>query len=257
MLAGKRVIPEAWIDEAAKWQVPNGDDPDNDWNQGYGYQFWRCRHNAYRGDGALGQYCVIVPHADLVVASTGALKDMAAVLSLMWDCLLPAMGDAPLGGKGADEEALRKRLARLTLPCTQGETVSPVELKVRERRYVFPDGSPVHALTLTRSEDDLTLLVEAEGGTHAIRAGRRKWVAATTSLTLGIHAPFPNRGRYDIAANAAWTAPDTLTLTVAYVEMPFALIFSLVFDTDSVEMTITQNVTFGTPERPVTIGTAE
>jgi hypothetical protein len=32
-----------------------------DWRQGYGYQFWRCRHNCYRGDGAFGQYCIVMP----------------------------------------------------------------------------------------------------------------------------------------------------------------------------------------------------
>ncbi len=35
---------------------------DNDWSQGYGYQFWRCKPaGLYRGDGAFGHYCVVMP----------------------------------------------------------------------------------------------------------------------------------------------------------------------------------------------------
>ena len=72
-------------------QTSNGSNPKSDWDQGYGYQFWRCRHGAYRGDGAFGQYCVVMPEQDAVIAITSGVKDMQAVLNLVWDKLLPAM----------------------------------------------------------------------------------------------------------------------------------------------------------------------
>ena len=43
---------------------------DSDWLQGYGYQMWRCRHNAVRADGANGQYIIILPEQDAVIAMT-------------------------------------------------------------------------------------------------------------------------------------------------------------------------------------------
>jgi len=42
----------------------------NDWMQGYGYQFWRSRNNAFRGDGAFGQYIIVMPEKDAVIAIT-------------------------------------------------------------------------------------------------------------------------------------------------------------------------------------------
>src|SRR5690606_31072309 len=54
---GQQLIPAAWVAEATAFQTPNGDYELSDWTQGYGYQFWRSRHNAYRGDGAFGQFC--------------------------------------------------------------------------------------------------------------------------------------------------------------------------------------------------------
>ncbi|MBL8162239.1 MAG: serine hydrolase, partial [Anaerolineae bacterium] len=70
---GQQVVSEAWIAEATAFQSANGDDPNNDWAQGYGYQFWHCRHGAYRGDGVFGQYCIVMPEQDAVLAITAAV----------------------------------------------------------------------------------------------------------------------------------------------------------------------------------------
>ena len=102
---GKQVIPANWVTEMGKYQVPSvnagvnqyqaverGMDPtENDWMQGYGYQMWRCRHNAFRADGANGQYIIIIPEKDAVIVTTANIRDMAEELNLIWDYLLPAL----------------------------------------------------------------------------------------------------------------------------------------------------------------------
>jgi len=89
---GSQVLPAEWVDEATRFQVPNGDPAEpNDWTQGYGYQFWRCRHNVFRGDGKLGQFCIVMSEQDVVVAITGNVEDMPAELELVWEFLLPAI----------------------------------------------------------------------------------------------------------------------------------------------------------------------
>ena len=50
---GKQLVPAAWVEAATSRQMSNGSRPTSDWDQGYGYQFWRSRHGFYRGDGAL------------------------------------------------------------------------------------------------------------------------------------------------------------------------------------------------------------
>ena len=65
---GKQLVPAKWIEAATARQTSNGSNPNSDWDQGYGYQFWRARHAAYRGDGAFGQFCVVLPKEDAVVA---------------------------------------------------------------------------------------------------------------------------------------------------------------------------------------------
>ena len=102
---GQRIISEDWVAEATRRQVPcvpswirfdevekSGLTPANsDWLHGYGFQMWRCRHNAVRADGAGGQYIILIPDKDAVVVNTADLHDMQAELNLVWEYILPAL----------------------------------------------------------------------------------------------------------------------------------------------------------------------
>ena len=118
---GQQLLPAAWVEAATSLQTANGGDPNSDWNQGYGYQFWRTRHHAFRGDGAFGQYCIVLPDLDAVLVITSGVRDMGAVMNLAWDKLLPAMQATPLPPDSAADARLRARLAALTLhPVANG-----------------------------------------------------------------------------------------------------------------------------------------
>jgi CubicO group peptidase (beta-lactamase class C family) len=102
---GRPLLPAGWVAEATRSHVtPNRPDPD--WNQGYGFQFWHSRHG-YRGDGAYGQFMLILPEADAVVAITSQSPDMQGVLNAAWDHLLPAL-TAESGAPGPWSPALSK-----------------------------------------------------------------------------------------------------------------------------------------------------
>jgi CubicO group peptidase (beta-lactamase class C family) len=87
-----QLVPEEWVREATSGQVANaGPDSTPDWSQGYGYQFWQCRHGAFRGDGKDGQFCIVMPEQDVVVALTSEVTDMQGELELVWKHLLPGL----------------------------------------------------------------------------------------------------------------------------------------------------------------------
>lgn len=88
----------------------------SDWAQGYGFQFWRCRHGAYRADGAGGQLTVIFPREDAVVSVSAGLGDMQKELNLIWEHLLPAFQDSPVETDGTALVSLRNKCANLALP---------------------------------------------------------------------------------------------------------------------------------------------
>ncbi|QDV25148.1 serine hydrolase domain-containing protein [Aureliella helgolandensis] len=111
---GEQIVPAQWIAQATSKQVSNGSDPSRDWDQGYGFQFWRCRHNAFRGDGMNGQFCVVLPDEDAVVVMTANARDLQGQLSLVWELLLPGMHDAALPEASAEEqEQLRALIGTL------------------------------------------------------------------------------------------------------------------------------------------------
>ncbi len=110
---GKQLLPADWVEQATSKQVSNGSNPASDWDQGYGFQFWRCRHGAYRGDGAFGQYCIVLPAQDAVVVMTADTKDMQGQLNLVWDKLLPAFQSGPLPAREAESAALAAALTKL------------------------------------------------------------------------------------------------------------------------------------------------
>jgi CubicO group peptidase (beta-lactamase class C family) len=87
---GRRLLPAEWVAEATREHI--GTDRENsDWSQGYGFQFWRSRHG-YRGDGAYGQFMLVLPELDAVVAITSQSDDMQGLLDAAWEHLLPALG---------------------------------------------------------------------------------------------------------------------------------------------------------------------
>ena len=114
---GKPLVPASWIEMATSKQVSNGSDPARDWDQGYGFQFWRCRHGAFRGDGAFGQFCVVLPEQDAVIAITADTKDMQAELNVVWDKLLPAFHAAALPANADEESQLKTTLSNLAVPA--------------------------------------------------------------------------------------------------------------------------------------------
>ena len=115
---GAQLIPAEWVAEATSQQVSNPAEPNPDWRQGYGFQFWMSRHG-YRGDGAFGQFCVILPEQDTVIATTAYTLDMQAVLDAVWTRLRPGLGTVSPGAGSAGEQ-LSARLARLELPAFPG-----------------------------------------------------------------------------------------------------------------------------------------
>jgi CubicO group peptidase (beta-lactamase class C family) len=109
----QQLIPREWIEQATSKQVSNGQNATSDWNQGYGFQFWRCRHNAYRGDGKDGQFCVVLPDQDAVVVMTANTANMQSQLNLVWDHLLDGFKNGELPEDSKSRGILEKLIREL------------------------------------------------------------------------------------------------------------------------------------------------
>jgi CubicO group peptidase (beta-lactamase class C family) len=228
---GKQLIPAAWVEEATARQTSNGSNPRSDWEQGYGYQFWRCRNGAYRGDGAFGQFCVVLPEQDTVVAITSGLGDLQGVLNLVWDKLLPALGASALP---EDPEAARKlldKLQTLTIRKPKGPATSPTLAQVSGKTYAFPSNDK--KLESARIEagpnpGELSIITKTDGQERRIEIAGADWKKGTIPAPTGAGIT-PAQGLRNIAATGAWTAEDTYTARVVLYETPFILTLTMRF----------------------------
>ncbi len=246
---GKQLVPESWVEAATSRQTSNGSSPESDWDQGYGYQFWRCRHGVYRGDGAFGQYCIVLPEQDSVIAITSGLKDMQAVLNLVWDRLLPAMGSAPLAPNDEAAQQLDDRLKRLTLQPQAG-SASPLELSAR--KYIFPPNeNKLESIAVDNGGEDgpLTLVVRLGGADQRIQFGRGVWQKGRAAW-----GPLPEQ---PVAASGAWTAPDTFTGKLCFYHTPFVATVRLTFSGDELRCSGETNVGFGPTRQAELVGKSE
>ncbi len=211
---GKRVVPKGWVSLATSKQVENGSDPNNDWNYGYGFQFWRSQHGNYRADGAFGQFCVVVPGQNMVIATTGCVDDLQKVLNLFWDHLV--LPGEP--GDAKDES--------FDLPGPSGTRTSPIEESLQGR--VFEVQSPTEKIR-TISFDAGSLMLGFADREETLSLGLNHWARSETKLWSASPTP--------VALRSAWKDENTLVSRVQYLLSPSRTVYTFSFSENQVEVT--------------------
>jgi hypothetical protein len=173
---GRQLVASDWIEQATTRQVETLQFDDGgrsaDWLCGYGYQFWRSRHG-YRGDGAMGQYCLVIGDHDLVVAMTAATTDLQAPLDAIWDCLLPGTAGT---GRRDDDHVLAERMRRLSLPQVTGD-LNPgrsvtATVDASAGSPVLPPGTSV---VIESADDGWRVHFDTGPTTFAVDVGHGMW----------------------------------------------------------------------------------
>ena len=253
MWAGKQLLNSEWIDAATSRQTYSvGETPD--WVQGYGYQFWRCQpEGVYRGDGAFGQYCIVLPKQDIVIVmneGTGWLQDP---LDVLWDSLLPALHDEPLPADPEGVAAMRARLSALTLVPAQGEKTSPAAAKYSGVTYVLsPNPIGLASVRFDLNEENPTFTMHLHDMPPFItKTGER---GCTLPLGYGFFAE--GKGCFaaeecgsftffyeQCASSMAWRDADTLVMRLVWNTTPFVDDVTVSFDQQGIVIDWERNYT--------------
>lgn len=206
---GRRILSERWVAEATRSHIGTPG-PEPDWRQGYGFQFWRSRHG-YRGDGAYGQFCLVLPDQDAVIAYTGATTEMQSVLDAAWRHLLPAFADMA-GTASAADAALADRLAALALPpapggqppgCESSWTLAPAAGTGNDR-------PPLTGVDVATGTTGTTLLLREAGGELRLPLGTGEWAVCDEEVPA--------------AVSGGWTGASTLAFDVLFLETPHRML---------------------------------
>ncbi len=244
---GSQILPASWVVEATTSQVATGEPVQSDWSQGYGYQFWRCRHGAYRGDGVFGQYCVVMPQQDAVLVMTGGLDvfDMQRPLDRLWEILLPAMNNESLPDDKGARQALAEKCSSLALPPVRGHAMTPLAAQVVGRTYTVDENDVgVTTLALESAPSGCSVRIHTAAGDETIPAGYGTWERGATTMFNDAELPGPT----PVFASGAWTSDDTFTLVVRLYETPFHYTCVLHFIGDELLVESRLNTSIGTPK---------
>ena len=205
--AGEQLIPAWYIREATSRQIDNyiaGRNPDM--RQGYGYQFWRTRHNGFTFLGMGGQIALCLPEQELLLVLTGDdqyLSDQYVTqFGAFWDKVYSRLHDAPLAADAAAQAALHGRLASLAIAPLDGARESGMGQAVQGRTYCMDENEMrISALCLTLHAQGGTLAYTKDGSAYQLDFG------------FGAHARqiFPECG-YDAILSGAWRDEATLDL---------------------------------------------
>ncbi|WMJ88986.1 serine hydrolase domain-containing protein [Anaerocolumna sp. MB42-C2] len=244
-LNGVQILPKEWIAEATCSHISNGNDSNSDWCQGYGYQFWRCRFNIYRGDGAFGQYCIVMPDYDMVVAITSGLKDMQIPLNLLWDHLLPGICDAKLPESAVSQELMNK-LNTLKVLLPKGDKISEMAEEIAGKCFTLDDNEDhIESISFAFDEDVIHLHITARGKKQTLQAGIGTWTAGYLEC---FDRKMPAR------LTGIWLNNTTLLIQCRLVETPFAKQFRFTFSKEGLIVESKGNVGFEEPGWNKTLG---
>ena len=209
------------METATSTHIDNsGRDQHVDWEQGYGYQFWRCRNGRYRGDGMCGQYCLVSDSEDAVMAMTAGTNDMWGQMDAVHDLLLGAIDAEP--GTAEDQEALKQRIATLgySYPTNDGtgRDVSGTYRAESGREITLKCEPHKIAMTLKLEKDTYGPLIYPLDGT-----------ALLSSVAVGVPGELASE---NVLCGGGWH-DGKLTMVLRLTDGPFYRIDRMKFSDDA------------------------
>ncbi|MDD4818567.1 MAG: serine hydrolase [Victivallaceae bacterium] len=228
MWNGRQLLNRQWFEDMTANPAPTMDRhiADADWNYGYGLHVWLTHvEGITRFDGSGGQYIIMMPEENAVLAVTGCVGSFTPLMNILWNYLYPGLRGDRVPEVPDAANALKKRLAEFKCPMpVAGDGGFPA--------HVFADFSKGR---LTRDGDGLTLgdisldfdgkeLRLTEGATAPLRFAVGEWALNE------IDADFDRLFAMTFFGTAAVTAPNELTLICRYATATY--VCKIVFKVD-------------------------
>jgi len=212
---GTQLLPERYVEQATSRQIDTPNQDNVDWRQGYGFQFWMARHG-YRGDGAFGQFCVVLLAHDAVVATTGGTEAMQGVLDNLWEHLLPGLGTGR--PDDAAQQDLDKRLGGLRLPACAAKPGPPRWEDWTGGPFAVARGAegvaaaPLTSVELGSTDAGLEVTIAEPANALTFPVGTGDWLVSAPRDRHGDPVP--------VATSGGWLDDQTLRVEVIFLESP-------------------------------------
>jgi CubicO group peptidase (beta-lactamase class C family) len=202
-----QVLPKGWVELSTARHIDNSNARMLlDVQLGYGYQFWRTRHDSYCAFGMAGQLVLVLPDKETVfvcTANTLLYKDgQQMIMESFWENIYPALLDESLEEDLASYNELKKRLKELSLVLPKGKNESNTAKRVSGKRFNLEENTlGYHSLEFIFEGEDSKLRFSKEDTFIELKFGMNKWIEGTE--------PFMN---FKSASAATWVDEKTCVL---------------------------------------------
>jgi hypothetical protein len=257
-VGGWGIRPAAWVEEATSKHIDQepGASEDKrangqyaDWIQGYGYQFWRSRHGAFRGDGAYGQYILMMPEQDALLIITSESQDLPDDLNQVWKNLLPAFQAKPLASNPAALHALSKFNQTRQIKAPISSLQAPLPTKS------YPLGTnPLDFQQINVNSKGTMTIISKDSVQHKFQLAQGKWMKGKSNLVgpymlRAAKVDLAQKAPFDYAGSYRWLNAETLEITLLYFEIPHHWTFTLKGDQISVVNSFEPKTEIKLPQR--------
>lgn len=235
---GKQILPAAWVEEATSKHIDQEPDATAekratgqyaDWIQGYGYQFWRSRNNSFRGDGAFGQYILMMPEQDAVLIITSESHDLPDDLNQVWQHLLPAFQAKALAPNPKALASLKQFNASRQLETPTNE----LPFKNLQAAIILEKNQFDFARMQIKTKGDAAeLIITTKDSTqHTFKLGFRTWGIGKSQLVgpymlRAARVDLAKKAPFDYAGSYRQLDDQSLEITLRYFESPHRWTFT-------------------------------
>jgi len=213
---GKQLLDEQWVkDMKTPWIIQDAKDGKrDDGSSGYGYQTWLGGHNSFRAIGASNQVILVVPDADVVVASQGCVRDEYGFNALVYELCdkmtnkkLPAAKGINLG------DALSDRALPVPFPSNAAEAMKS---NCSMRYSALQNNYGISYIDVRFDKDgNCFLTLEGKTSTSNLVFGLNSWKHSVTDYKFAFSRPIYTNmmgvTAYDVAGFCTWTAENELS----------------------------------------------
>ena len=262
---GKQILPASWVEEASSMKIvqdlPKGvsSRDSSDWLQGYAYQMWRCRNNGYRADGANGQFIIVLPEKDAVIAITAEAPDMQNEINLVWKYILPALKDNKLTKNSKSLAELKTISKELTTPISVKSKSSPIQNNISGKEFgIYSKTKSLKSVKFEFKAENCTFTIKTDSVEHILSFGNGKWTENITTkfgpyLVAAARGNRVGQSPFKTANSYTWLDDKTLELTLKYIESPHTETIICAFDGEYVTLDF-QNIFNKNAERNIIKG---